>query len=200
MKVFMSFLVFAMLTGCYQKQYDSKGYVQYVNDPVNGLMVKKDVEEYQYTVLYKPLPYVVLAEERYLPKSVQDLEAKSEEYGGMQYYTLRIKIDGFKDEILKYQIKTPQEYYGRLEYYSFLVKNDIKLLDGRDTLDCMMSHMERSYNLNNYCNLLLGFKNSGKPGIQTKKIFFEDKIFGNGLLQFEIPADKIKNVPTIKRI
>jgi hypothetical protein len=117
----------------------------------------------------------------------------------MQYLTFRISTPNLKSELLKAGISSLEEYNQRILYCSFQMQNDLKLLDGRDTLNCELFHFERVYNLAPYATFSLGFplgkmECNGKQ-INDKTLIYDDKMFGVGRINLTIKGKDIENIP-----
>lgn len=174
----------------------------YIIDPSNGLVKTKQINEFKYQIKYKPVDYVIASEvsEKHVITKKEYLE-KLQELDGLQYFDIRIEVDGLNGELIKYNLSSEIEYERRVEYLAFKMQNDIKLIDGSDTSDCVLYHMERAYDVVPYATILLGFKKSKDiNGLNDKTIVFRDYLFNNGIIKFTfIPAD-IQRVPNLQII
>lgn len=174
----------------------------YVIEPSNGLVKTKQINEFKYQIKYKPVDYVIASEvsEKDAITKKEYLE-KLNELDGLQYFDIRVEVDGFNGELIKYNLSSEIEYERRVEYLAFKMQNDIKLIDGLDTSDCVLYHMERAYDVVPYTTILLGFKKSKiNNGLTDKTIVFRDHLFKNGIIKFTfIPAD-IQRVPNLQII
>jgi hypothetical protein len=140
-------------------------YVAWVEDMKNGLKVEKVIDDYIFSLQYKPLDYTVLKAERKPGVSEQELNKKVAEIADLQYFTFQISSKTGGGELLKSGINGKDEYEKRIQYFSSAMQNDIKLIDGKDTLPCVLFHFERTYNLTPYTNFDLGFE----YGVEEKK-------------------------------
>ncbi len=183
-------------SSCAKKTASPQEYISWVEDEDNGLSVGKSFDDISYTVLYKPVSYVVAKEfinggikQEGIAKRIKDL-------GDMQYVTLRIK--SLKaNELMRAGIKDESEYYQRLEYFMSDIQNDIYLIEDQDTLPCILNHFERTYGIAPYNNFVLGFGKTMHKN--ADKIFvFEDKLFGTGKVMLRIEAKDIDGVPQLK--
>ena len=181
-------------------------YIQWVENPEHGLICSNTIENYTYTAFYKPLDYVVLKDLDSISSDPNQFKMQSNDYNGLQYYTLTIeRSDGGSEELLRYDLASTEDYFARIEYYSFKVQNDVILLEGNDTLACRMSHFERAYGLQSKAKIILGFdKRKGEVSKTSeqanadKTLVFYDRIFGAGIVKLRIDKSILNSIPKLK--
>jgi hypothetical protein len=167
--------------------------VDYVNDEQNGFVKVKTIENIKYYSVLKPVEYL-LAQKRLKDNNVK---LKSEEFEDLQYFDLRIEIEDFKSEFIKYDLDSPASYEQRVKYCAFEMQNDIKLIDGNDTLRCVLYHFERAYDVVPYGHFILGFETTKKKNIEAKTLCFDDKLFNKGMIKFTYPPKTIAKQPVL---
>lgn len=163
-------------------------YLQAVEKPEQGLRVEKQIGELIFSLQYKPHLYLAIKE---LGNNASDSAVKAymESISDMQYYTFRIQSEKEGEELLKHGISNHTEYDMRVQYCAFRMQEDIKLVDGLDTLYCMLFHFERVYGVAPYATFVLGFSTTGL--VQDKTLIFEDKLFNSGKIMLTIPKENI---------
>lgn len=169
-------------------------YVAWVTDKKNGLKVEKTIGEFTYTTQYKPLPYVALLELQKENVSAVELKQKMDEYSGLQYFTFQISTDS-QDELLKKNLSETNEYYRRIQYFSFDMQKDLKLIEGKDTLDCELYHFERVYGIAPYARFVLGFPKTNNN--DDKTLFLDEQIFGSGKIYLTVQAKNSNQLPAV---
>jgi hypothetical protein len=181
-------------------------YMTWIENKQNGLKVEKKIGDFTYTALYKPYEYLALMELKKENVDKKELYKKMDEYDGLQYYTFRITAENQQQELLKVGISSDADYYSRIEYCSFKMQNDFKLMEGKDTLDCVLFHFERIYGLAPYATFVLGFplgKNEQNNNTtitksnDDKTILYADQIFGSGNIYMTITKEDLNNVPEL---
>lgn len=185
-------------------------YVKWVEDIDNGLKVEKLIGDYMFAVQYKPLEYCVLKAERNLNISEQEMNAKMKEIEGLQYFTFQISTKNGSGELLRSGINDKDEkaeLEKRIDYFSSKMQNDIKLIDGQDTLHCVLFHFERTYNLTPYSNFNLGFeygseeKSSGTTRApltyKSKRLVYNDHAFNAGAVELMIKEENLNKIPNL---
>lgn len=173
---------------------DIDQYIDWVEDPVNGLYQSKTFNGVLFSVQYKPLEYDVLLQEK-RKLSQNELEAETDSISGMQYYTLRIATISGSD-IQRFGISNDDEYYARLEYFSLEMQNDISLIQGNDTLPCRMFHFERTYGIDPRATFVLAFEN-GKSKLEDRTLILNDRVFKNGPVLMTIESSNIERTPKL---
>jgi hypothetical protein len=181
------------------EQLSPETYLNYVSDPKNGLFVVKRLNQLEFSVFYKPCEYVAMQNLLGEPFQKEKFLNELEDVKDMQYYTIKIACPNFSGELLKYNLKSMEEYEARVNYYSFQMQNDIKLIEGRDTLKCELFHFERNYGVAPGLSFVLGFnKPKSEIEIYNKVISIEDKVFNNGLVNIVVKKEDLKEVPALK--
>src|SRR5260221_13135459 len=117
-----------------------KEYVSWVKYDNNGLSKSRNIDNIQYSVLFKPVDYITCMELRKEEISKTEYNKKKNELGDMQYFDLTIKVNGFQEEFLKYDLTSKEEYNDRVNYCAFKFQNDISLYDGKDSIPCSLFH------------------------------------------------------------
>ena len=99
--------------------------------------------------------------------------------------------------LLKYDLHSRKEYEDRVNYFAFGMQNDIRLVQGGDTLPCQLFHFERVYDVAPYATFLLAFP-LGKDYSSDKTLVLFDHGFNKGILKFFFDGRDIKNVPQVE--
>ncbi len=167
--------------------------IRFVDNEENGYLKNKTIENIKYSSFLKPIEYL-LAQKRI---SENNPAVKSSDFEDLQYFDLRIEVKDFKMEFIKYDIETPEQYEERVKYCAFDMQNNIKLIDGNDTLSCLLYHYERAFNVVPYGHFILGFENKNKKLIETKTLCFEDKLFNKGMIKFTYAPQTIAKQPVL---
>lgn len=181
---------------------EAKEYVKWVEDPAHGLLKKRSLDRYRYSLLYKPGDYMIIKDIDAASIKVYEYDSLRKVYEGLEYYTFSIEDTTMQDELLKSQLGSREEYEQRILYYSFEMQKDIQLISGKDTLPCSLLHFERTYNISPKANFLLGFpvnKNSSKEP-ESKTLVYEDRVFKTGIVKLRIEGDALKKIPGIKLV
>lgn len=185
-------------------------YLNWIENGKNGLLVTKTISDLNFSVFYKPYEYIVLKENEDSTLKPDELKNKINELNQMQYFTFRITAPSSSNELLKYKLLSQDEYFARVEYFSFKMQDDLKLVDGNDTLRCELFHFERIYNLAPYCTFVIGFPLSKEQitsntqnqpyKLRDKTIVFEDKIFNSGIVKLTFESKILNHIPKLKLI
>jgi hypothetical protein len=79
------------------------------------------------------------------------------------------------------------------------MQKDFKLIDGADTLDCVLYHFERVYGLAPYATMVLGFplSKTRTSDYKNKTIGYMDKLFGAGNVYMTVEEEDLNNMPSL---
>lgn len=178
---------------------DCKDLIVYVEDERNGLKLDKKIDELSYQLQYKPHDYIIALEHLDDSCIVSEKERlqRLEEINEMDYYTLRIRVDNYTDELIRYNLKSEEQYYKRLRYCMTEMQSDIYLLQGSDSLKCQLFHFERTFGIAPYLTFSLGFEKA-KDSLRDCTFLFNDNLFNGGNIKMKISSEIFKNTPKLK--
>jgi len=160
--------------------------VSYIDTKANPFVKEKRINEFKYSSILKPVDYLI-AKKRV---DENNPNLKKEDFEDLQYFDLRINIEEFNQEFIKYNLNSAHQYSERVNYCAFKMQNDIKLIDGHDTLNCVLFHHERAFNVVPYGHFILGFEKSNHPE-KLKTLVFHDNLFNNGIIKFTFSPKNI---------
>jgi len=184
-----------LLCACNQAK-EPGAYIRWVEDQSHGLVVQKEIDDIEYTLVYKPCNYILAKEYETQALRASQFGQRRKELEGMQYFTLKLKST--KDqELLRAGIRSENDYYARLEYFMSGMQNDLCLVQGKDTLPCLMHHYERSYGLSPYNNIVLAFENKPASAGEDKLLVYDDKVLGSGKVMLKIRSEDIADAPSL---
>lgn len=181
---------------------DPGEYIGWVENKENGICAVKKVGAYDFELQYKPHDYIILKDN---PDSVftgDEMKKAVSEIQDMQYFTFRISNDK-KGDLLNNEATEMSEFSSRLSYFSSIMQNDIHLIEGGDTLNCLLFHFERSYGIDPRSTFIVGFPYKAKEGIQVgeparDKIFlFDDHELGTGPVMIALKAEDLASIPKL---
>ena len=171
-------------------------YLKWVESEANGMRVKKALTDYSFTLQYKPHTYMALMRLKSPNPPVAELNKVKELYGDLQYFTLRI-TSGDNEELMKAQGGDNLEYFQRLEYFSGQMQDQLRLIDGKDTLPCVLYHFERNYGLAPYSDIDLAFAGTTAKN-NDKILYYEDILLGTGPIYIPISGEAIRQEPQLQ--
>jgi hypothetical protein len=181
-----------VLFACSKKQVSAGDYVKYVEEESNGLKVSKNMGDIKYLLQYKPIDYVLLKENPTEPK------IKKEDVEGMQYFTLSYALTNQEKDVLRYNLSGQADYYERVNYMSYGLQQDIYLVDGKDTLPCILFNFVRAYGLSPKADVMLGFEKNKSGKTEDKLIVLVDKVFNGGIIKLKVSKKDIEKIPQVK--
>ena len=176
-----------------------KEFVSWVRDPENGFLRTKQIDEFEFSVQYKPYEYITCLEERKENIEAEIVKNKTEELKGMTYFDLIISAGGNNGELLKYKLPKNSDYPNRIDYYSFNFQKDIFLVQNNDTIPCSMFHFERTFDIAPYAKFLLAFPVTDSKSKEATVLFY-DKIFDKGMIKISFDKQALSKVPKLETI
>jgi hypothetical protein len=197
------FAIAILLLGSCQRnghQLSVREYIQWIDEEENQLTVEKKIDNYYFQLFYKPHEFIVLKDLNEKQADNTQLAEKLKSLAGTQYFSLRVEnlMPGAKD-LLNGIAVTELDYQQKLEYCNSYLSADIKLIDGNDTLPCVLYHFERNYGVAPFNVINLAFENKNihadKPN--DKCLVYDDKLFGTGPVLLTIKAETLANLPTL---
>ena len=170
--------------------------IQWVENNSSGLTVEKEINEYRFSTIYKPLDYIVAKDLKKNEITKEGLATNKAELEDLQYFTFRIGLKANEGDLLKHNLREANEYYARVEHFSFAMQNDIVLFEGQDTLRCVLYHFERTYGATPFLNFNLAFEKTLNNGDKT--LIIDDQVLGIGRVKLTIPKENITRIPKLK--
>jgi len=178
---------------------DPIDYVRWVNEKENNLVFQKSIDNIQFSILFKPIDYIICKELRKDQISEAEYENIKSQLGDLQYFDLRVKVNGFNEEFLKYNLSSSSDYDRKVNYCAFQMQSDIKIVEGLDTIPCSLFHFERAFDVVPYGEFILGFEKSNRPA-KEKTFILYDKIFNKGIVKFTFDVSNITHLPKLRTI
>ncbi len=180
------------------KELSVKDYLSWCEDKTNGLIETKEIGDFRFSAFYKPANYLAISElKNDSIISEKKINEKINDYGSLTYFSFKIENTKQQDELIKINLDSESDYYGRLEYFSFKMQQDFKLIQNNDTVDCGLYHFERIYGLAPHATFVLGFPVQFKSNADIK-LWYQDKIFKNGIIILNFKSKAINNLPKLK--
>lgn len=175
-------------------------YKHWMQTKASEILVKqKKIGDLDFVVKYRPLNNMALRNLKGKKINQKSFDAEVSKLKDLQYYVLNINVLGdSKQNITNYNISSKEEQEKRLYYLSFQMKNDIRLIDGTDTLACELFHFERAYNLTNHRTFNLAFDRSLHDLETDKTLIIDVPYFGTGPVKLNFSKKDIQKIPTLK--
>lgn len=194
-----------LLSSCGEQILAPADYVNWMKDPANRHVKTKTIAPLEVTAQYKTTDFIIANEKRSnkIEKSVQ--QARQKELDGMHYWTLQLSINApnTKNEgpqawnILNYGIEDKSQEQERLFYFSYAMQKDLKLIEGQDTLPCVLYHFERSYDLSKSRTFVIGFPKGNDPSTD-KTLLLELPYFNTGPIKINYSKTILAQAPIMR--
>ncbi len=167
-------------------------YVQWVEAEENGLKIRQQEGRYIYELQYQPLEYLTVLQEKSNKISDSVLKQGIEERGNFQYFTFKMSTVSGKGILSDKDVAIENKEH----YLLSGLQQDMMLLSGKDTLQCVMLHFESSNNFIPYDLCVLAFE----PSEQEQDItflFHADK-YADDWVRIPIERQNINRIPKLK--
>ena len=188
-------LVLSGPISCKTKDLSADQYVAWIASHRESLSISHKEHFVRSTLTYLPIDWLALKETGL--QHIDSLITTRQAYEGLEYYRLRVALEGAEGDILQAGAQSPDEYYERVEYFSFGLQNDLHLLIGLDTIPCKLFHFERNYGAAPYLDFMLAFEQRGQ-GELDRTLLFNDRIYSGTCIPLTIPAENISSIPNLK--
>lgn len=195
----IAMIVFLLLAAACKKTtvVDAANFIRYVDAIDNGLIqeYKNDNKGLKISAQYKPAVYLAIKElgpDAFHPDTIMSL---AQEFQGGYHFSLTVSSTVSGYDVIKEKL-SPNDYLKRITYLTGEIRNDFKLLAGLDTIPCAVAHYERNYNISPDNKFLLVFPYSEKSN-EDLTLIYDDKVFGEGKLEFRIKNRNIKKIPKL---
>lgn len=116
----------------------------------------------------------------------------------LQYYTLKLGILGGEFNVSNYEVSDNATQQERLNYLSFAMQKDIKLVEGKDTLNCALYHFERSYDITPYRTFVLAFQQKEINKGKDKTLILDLAYFKTGPIKLNFKGADLVRIPNLK--
>lgn len=197
-KLLSLFFLFFLLGSCGKETLLPSDYIVWVNNEDNGLVKKKTIVPLEVEALYKPLDYIIANEQRTNAIDKVAYEARKKALEGLQYYTIKLGITGGKLDVTNYEVSDNGQQQERLNYLSFAMQKDIKLVEGMDTLPCVLYHFERSYDIAAYRTFVLAFEKKETNKTTDKTLILDLPYFKTGPVKLNYKIADLEAIPNLK--
>lgn len=200
MNRFLALLVtIVFFYNCTSKTFESTDTMwKYLRATKNGYLHEKNVNGYDFSLLYKPTDLLVvqeLGEDTSDTKKVTELRKKYQQY---IYFTLSISRDN--KELLSTTPKNRQEFGQLVNDLAFGMGNKVQVFtQKKDTLALLDYVYPRMYGMSTATTMLFVYPRD-KKYLQDDYLYITVEDLGTytGEVKFKLPTKKIKNEPILK--
>ncbi|MCD6067123.1 MAG: hypothetical protein K0S33_1949 [Bacteroidetes bacterium] len=182
-----------LLFSCSKEELEKKEYMDWYATHTEEMSREQSFGSLTFKTTYLPAELVAT-------RNCSDCKAnglKEAIAGQQQYLQFRLRIASENNpDVLKEQAHDEAEYNAQRDYYENGLADDVFVVSGKDTLTCLMHHMERNYNALPYAEILFAFE----PGDRKSDCYLvlNDKVFGKGYIKFYFPKEIFEKGPTLK--
>lgn len=186
-----------LLIACNPAHVDSaEELVSYIQDPENGLVQEAVRGEMSFQLTYQPKDVFIQKTLHgmgggFTPEDVDSLRRSLEEY---DYFVFR--LSNLHQEVLNSYVNTPR-FEEVINYISFGIGEDIRLIQGQDTIPVFDFIHTRTYGMAEHTSLLLVFKSKLQAAEEDCIVQFDGHFFKTGMQTFPFQYSAITRIPTL---
>ncbi|WP_440066342.1 hypothetical protein [Tenacibaculum discolor] len=197
-RIYLLLVLVLILSSCTSKTFETKEAMwKYLQDKDHNYLQEKNVNGYDFTLLYKPTDLLVDQElgDKITREKVAELREK---YGRYIYFTLSMSRDN--KELLSTTPRNRQEFGAMVNELAFGMDKKVHVFTPKkDTLDLLDYVYPRMYGMSRATTMLFVYPRDEKY-LQEEYLNLTIGDLGTytGEVKFKVPTKIIKNEPTIK--
>ena len=202
-KFFLLFLT-TIVFGCSTKTFDTKEELwNYLKDKENGYLQEKNINGYNFSLLYKPTDILVAQElgpdtESSSALKKERIKKLREKYKNQMYFTLSMSRNN--KELLSTTPNNRQEFGAMVNQLAFGMREKVHLFtQKKDTVELLDYNYPRMYGMSQATTMLFVYPKD-KKYLKEETLNFTIQDLGTytGEVKFKIETKKIKNQPQLK--
>ena len=190
---------FLLLTSCANKTFNNEQELwTYLKNPDNGYLQQKNINGYDFSLLYKPTDLLVEQELGDASTSSAQVKKLRKKYQQYMYFTLSMSRNG--KELLSTTPKNRQEFGAMVNQLAFGMQEKVHLFtQNKDTLELLDYNYPRMYGMSQSTTMLFVYPRDEKQlSEETLNFTIQDLGTYTGEVKFKIETDKIRNEPRLK--
>ncbi len=201
-RIIIYFILIVAITACGNpKQLSSNEYIHWIEDSDNGLKKEKKLDDYQYKVLYKPADYIVFREIiNSGAKAIDEeqVQKRINELANLYQFNFDVVSADGKTSVLQHNVSNQEEHAARINYFVSHAQQDFILVEGIDTMPCVLYHFEQTFGATPFNTISLGFERKNQKAEGDLQLIFTNRLFNTGDIKFAFPKKTINNIPKLK--
>ncbi len=175
----IAIIFFYFFTSCNSSESKAKIY-ESAQGNWSSVSVSKFIGDINYTATQVPLQYYLLKANH---NNLQNADSLSHLYAKERIIEIEFEHAN-KDDLLLSDY-TKRSYEDAVKYMAFAIEKDFSVVTStNDTIACAGVNFERNFKLAPFKRLLLYF--NGVPQESNIKLIYQDELFGNGILKFDL--------------
>lgn len=204
MKRLLIVLTAILACSCSSKSFETEQELwSYIKNPDHGYLQQKNVNGYDFSLLYKPTDLLVkqeLSEDLEGEKRQQKIKELREKYSKYMYFSLSMSKNG--QELLSTTPKNRNEFGSMVNQLAFGMADKVHLFtQQKDTLNLLDYNYPRMYGMGGATNMLFVYPRDRKY-LQDEYLNFSIEDLGTytGEVKFKIKTKNINREPQLTSI
>jgi|GEM_PF-706199 len=189
-------LVSSVFTGCNRPYTHEQDLLSYVQNPDNGLVQQRIVNETHISVMLRPTDLLVAQEIRHAPELPYSIDSLRAMYSDKLYFVLSFSNKG--NEIENQFLNDRNQYQKAVAYAAAGMQQDIAAVAGNDTVPLIGYIYPRMYGSTEKNDIMLVFERDRLLKPNAFRLLIKDRMFGLGIQEFVFHKEDIDKIPALK--
>jgi hypothetical protein len=176
-------------------------YYQWLNDPENGLVQVKEVNDLILTAKFLPPQLLAQQELKRLPEiTTASTDSLVQVYANSYSFLLTIQPQNSQQDVLFRDLESYPQYKERVTALNFHADQFLALQVGDQSVPPVLHIMENTYSTRSGRSLYLVFPRkalSNREPASDLDLVFTDELFQTGINHFIFSAEDLATIPTI---
>ena len=169
-------------------------YKAWFNDPENGFLKEKVVNDLKFSVQLRPVELMILKEMKQATGySASQIDSLKNSYGSSLYFLMEVTYENTekmkKGDLVQSTVKNYNEYVEHINQLSFELDDNVILVAGDDTIRPSLYHYERGYELGKKQSFLFAFPFDDDKNNEQVSFIYNDEVFQTGVNVFRFSVN-----------
>lgn len=204
-RYFLMLIVSLQMAGCSSSFNDINQYFRWMDDPENGLIIKRTSGDKELTMKYLTVPYLVYNDVKEIENPSDILiDSLTKVYSNSRNFLLTIRSTSHSEDIMLEGVTNEMEYNQKNMIMNFGISEYLSLkTDAGNTYFPVLVNMENTYGLQKHKNFYIVFAPTDESErdimrSKTLDIVYNDQIFSTGIHHFLFKKEKTDQEIKIK--
>lgn len=189
---YYTFYYFLTMNACSSNMKEND-YFKYISKSENGLKKVEKALDFNYELQFCPTDYLLLIDKHKEELTTSNLKERRKQYDQGFYFFFKIISEKSNTNCLIENLQSKDDKNKKFDYFNYKIKDEIKLVQNSDTINCNIFFFENNNNLSPECKFVLGFKPPNKKN--DFDIIFKGILLNKMPLKFNYNYKKILNCP-----
>lgn len=194
------YYIAALLPACQPAKLSEADFYRWMNNPDNGLVQSKKVNDLRITVKYLPPQWLTYREEKSYQGGMEISNNEQSSYQSSHVFLLTIQPDA--EDIMYHGVADYVAYKERIMALNFHLEEYVQLRIGERILKPVLHTLEDTYGVAPHRNVYIVFADEQSDSITSNQeldFVLADQIFNTGISHFVFSQQALAQAPAIIR-